>query len=569
MTDLVSALRPYRQTVLGLAGLSTVVNFLLLAGPLFMLQVQDRVLASGSSATLVVLFGITVYLYGIMGGLDFLRGKVLSRIGAGVQTTLEARAFEATLSQAAKAVQCAQPATALADLGAIRAAIASPSAGAILDLPWTFGFAAILFLFHPLLGWFTLASAVVVLGLSLASERSSRTAQSTAARSAADADLQAEQARHGVETLRALGMTARASARWQKTRGEALTAFVRASDLGGAFGAGMRTIRLFLQSAILALGAALVLQGKLSPGAMVAASILLGRALQPIEATTLGWPLFQRARQGWQDLSRILQANPVQPACMALPRPEARLEVRDLVLVPPGEQAAVLQGVSFVAEAGDAIAVIGPSASGKSSLARALVGLWPPARGDVRLGGASLDQYGRDGLGAHLGYLGQEAMLLAGSVADNVARLEVAPDPASVISAARAAGAHDLILGLQQGYDTQVLSGGARLSGGQRQRIGLARALYGDPVLLVLDEPDAGLDQPGLRALNASIATARQVGRIVLVVSHRPAILEVCNKVLMIEAGRMRAFGPKDEVMALVAAPGSTNVVPVPQRGRA
>jgi ATP-binding cassette subfamily C protein len=569
MTDLSAALRPYRHTVLGLAGLSAVVNLLMLAGPLFMLQVQDRVLASGSSATLVVLFGITVYLYALMGGLDFLRGKVLSRIGAGVQATLETRAFEATLCHAAQPVQRARPATALADLGAIRAAIASPAAGAVFDLPWTFGFAAILFLFHPLLGWFTLASAVLVLGLSLVSERSSRATQTAAAQSAAEADLQAEQARHGVETLRALGMTSRASAHWQKTRGEALSAFVRASDLGGAFGAGLRTIRLFLQSAILALGAALVLQGQLSPGAMVAASILLGRALQPVEATTAGWPLFQRARQGWQDLSRVLQEYPETPAPMALPRPEARLEVRGLALVPPGEQTVVLQGISFVAEAGDAIAVIGPSASGKSSLARALVGLWPPAHGDVRLGGAALDQYGRDGLGAHLGYLGQEAMLLAGSVAENVARLEAVPDPASVISAARAAGAHDLILGLPQGYDTQVLAGGARLSGGQRQRIGLARAFYGDPVLLVLDEPDAGLDEPGLRALNAAISAARQAGRIVLVISHRPAILQVCNKVLMIEAARMRAFGPRDEVMAKVTAQSPTNVVPVHHRERA
>lgn len=569
MTDLSAALRPHRRAVLWLAGLSAVANLLMLAGPLFMLQVQDRVLASGSSATLVVLFGITVYLYAMMGGLDFLRGKVLSRIGAGVQATLEPRAFEATLGHAAQPVQRARPVTALADLGAIRAAIASPAAGAVLDLPWTFGFAAVLFLFHPLLGWFTFASAAVVLGLSLVSERTSRAAQSSAARSAAEADLLAEQARHGVETLRALGMTPRASARWQSARGEALTALVRASDLGGAFGAGLRTIRLFLQSAILALGAALVLQGQLSPGAMVAASILLGRALQPVEATTAGWPLFQRARQGWQDLSRVLQANPVTSAPMALPRPEARLEVRDLVLVPPGDHAAVLQGISFAAEAGDAIAVIGPSASGKSSLARALVGLWPPARGEVRLGGATLDQYGRDGLGQHLGYLGQEAMLLAGSVAENVARLDTAPDPVAVIAAARAAGAHDLILGLPQGYDTQVLSGGARLSGGQRQRIGLARAFYGDPVLLVLDEPDAGLDEPGLRALNAAISAARQAGRIVLVISHRPAILQVCNKVLMIEGGRMRAFGPRDEVMAKITAQNPTNVVSVPQRERA
>ena len=569
MTDLHHPLRQHRGAILGLAGLSAAVNLLMLAGPLFMLQVQERVLASGSSATLVALFGITVYLYALMGGLDYLRGKVLSRIGAAYQAALEPRAFAATLRHAEQPARRARPATALADLGAIRAAIASPAAGAVFDLPWAFGFAAILFLFHPLLGWFTLCSAVLVLALSLVSERSSRAAQTNAARSGVEADLLAEQARHGIETLRALGMAPRATARWQLARAEALTALIRATDRGGAFGAGLRAFRLFLQSAILALGAALVLKGQLSPGAMVAASILLGRALQPVETTTAGWPTFQRARQGWHDLSRLLSAHPEMSAPMALPRPEARLAVRDLVLFPPGEQLPVLQGISFAAEAGDAIAVIGPSASGKSSLARALVGLWAPSRGEVRLGGATLAQYGLDGLGQYLGYLGQEPLLLSGSVGSNLARLDPAPDPDAVIAAARAAGAHDLILGLPQGYDTEVMAGGARLSGGQRQRIGLARAFYGDPVLLVLDEPDAGLDEPGLRALNAAIAAARQAGRIVLVISHRPATLQVCNKVLMIEAGRMRAFGPRDEVMAQITARTPSNIILVPQRERA
>jgi len=569
MSDLTQPFARMRGALIGLAAFSAVVNLLMLAGPLFMLQVYDRVLASGSSATLIVLFAIVAYLYAIMGIVDHLRGRILSRAGARLQDALEDRAFAATLRQAENPGLRARPSSALSDLGAIRAAVASSGAVALFDLPWSLAFIGLLFLFHPLLGWFAVAGAALVLVLSLLAEWRGRSAQALAARSADEADAMAELSRQAVETIGALGMTAHVARSWKAARRTSLDAALLASDRGGAMASALRTMRLLLQSAILGLGAYLVLRGELTAGAMIAGSILLGRALQPAEHATSAWPLFQRARQGWRDLSQLLQAMPATAKPMSLPRPAARLDVRDLALTPPGERVAVLQGVTFALEPGDAVAVIGPSASGKSSLARALTGLWSPIRGEIRLGDAELSQYGRDTLGALLGFLPQDTLLMPGSVAHNIARLTPEASPQAVVTAAQAAGAHEMILGLAEGYNTGVLAGGARLSGGQRQRIGLARALYGDPVLLVLDEPDAHLDEPGLHALNKAIAMAREADRIVVLMSHRPSALAACNKVLMLDRGRMIAFGPRDEVLARVTARRSPTVVPVPTRERA
>jgi len=569
MSELLKPLSQMRTALVGLAVFSALVNLLMLVGPLFMLQVYDRVLTSQSSATLFVLLAIVGYLYAIMGVLDHIRTRILARAGARFQAALDDRAFAAMLKQAEIPALRARPATALSDLGAIRQAVASNGTVAFFDLPWSIAFLALLFLFHPLLGWFAVCGAVMVLVLSVLAEWRARRDHAEASRSADLADALAEQSRQAVETLSALGMTARVASVWKSARSESMDASLRAGDRAGAMSSTLRTLRLLLQSLILGLGAWLVLQGELTPGAMIAGSILLGRALQPFEQATAAWPLFQRARRGWRDLAALLQAVPVTPAPMALPRPEARLDIRDLTLVPPGERTPVLQGLTLSLEPGDAVAVIGPSASGKSSLARALTGLWQPIRGEIRLGGAELTQFDRDHLGALLGYLPQDTVLMPGSIARNIARLSAKADPKDVVAAAQAAGTHEMVLGLAQGYDTEVLAGGARLSGGQRQRIGLARALYGDPVILVLDEPDANLDEAGLRALNAAIAAARSAGRITVLMSHRPSALASCNKVLMIDRGRMVAFGPRDEVLSRVTAKASAHIVPVPTRERA
>jgi ATP-binding cassette subfamily C protein len=340
-----------------------------------------------------------------------------------------------------------------------------------------------------------------------------------------------------------------AFSRWQEARARALHASVGSADTGGGWSAAIRTFRLFLQSAMLGVGAYLVLQGDMTAGAMIAGSILLGRALSPIETIVTQWALFQRAREGWENLATLLSEVPVESRRTALPKPKAHLEVEQVTVFPPGESTASLRMVSFQVLPGQAVGVVGNSGAGKSTLARAITGLWPPAAGKIRLGGAALNQYDPDVLGQHIGYLPQRVTLFDGTIKENIARLSATPDDAAVVKAAQRAGAHEMILRLPEGYDTRVTSSGGRLSGGQIQRIGLARAMYGDPVLIVLDEPNSNLDNDGSNALNAAIRAMKDEERCILIMAHRPAAIQECDLVLMIDNGMRRAFGPKDEVL--------------------
>jgi ATP-binding cassette, subfamily C, bacterial len=348
--------------------------------------------------------------------------------------------------------------------------------------------------------------------------------------------------------VQALGMTSSGLGRWRRLRDRALAAQLGSSDRVGIFSTTTKTFRFFLQSAVLGLGAYLVIHGEMSAGAMIAASILLGRALAPVEQAIGGWPLVLRARRGWESLRPLLAAPEPAPP-MALPKPRAKVVLDQVTVFPPETQKASLRMLSLALGPGQALGVIGLSASGKSTLARTLTGLWRPAAGAIRLDGASLDQYGAETLGRNIGYLPQDVVLFDGTVAENIARLDESPDPAAVVAAAKKAGAHEMILGLPQGYDTPVAVGGARLSGGQRQRIGLARAFYGDPVLLVLDEPNAHLDAAGADALNAAIRQAKVEGQAVVVMAHRPAGIAECDLILVLEDGAAKAFGPRDEVL--------------------
>jgi ATP-binding cassette subfamily C protein len=357
-------------------------------------------------------------------------------------------------------------------------------------------------------------------------------------------EMQAE-----AELVRALGMQGNAFARWHRQRAVALGEGIRAADRVGSFSALTRTLRLFLQSAILGLGAWLVLQAEMTGGAMIAGSILLGRALAPIELAIGQWTAIAEAGQAWRRLRGLLDAEREPPPRMPLPRPQARLEVTQLSVVPPGARTPTLRGVTFRVEPGQAVGVIGPSGSGKSTLARAITSVWPPAAGQIRLDGATLDQYDPDALGAHIGYLPQAVTLFEGTIAENIARLDANPDTARVVAAARAAAAHEMILALPQGYDTRVSGLGARLSGGQIQRIGLARALYGDPVLLVLDEPNSALDNDGSIALNAAIQEIKADGRAVLIMAHRPSAIRECDRLLVLSGGAPAMFGPTREVL--------------------
>ncbi len=550
MSEVREALGRAKTGLMGVALFTGVVNILMLTGPLFMLQVYDRVLASHSTATLLALFLIVTFLFGMMAFLDHVRGRILARIGAGFQSSLDRRVFGTVLRQAEVPKLRERPSGALRDLAAIQSLLASPGIGAAFDLPWAPLYVALMFMFNRWLGWFAVAGMALVLVLALLNQRRTRLPQASATRLASEAEAHTEAIRKSIETVRGLGMVAALSARWEAGREAALASAIAASDAGGGLSALTKAVRMLLQSAVLALGAWLVLEGQLTGGAIIAASTLLGRALAPVEQLVGHWSQYQRAFAGWRELSKLLAAVPVETPRMDLPRPQAQLQVQELAVVPPGEQSANLRGNSFSARAGDAIAVIGPSASGKSTLARALAGVWPAARGEIRLSGADLPQYGRDRLGTYLGYLPQDVVLFSGTVAENVSRFDPAATPQQIVHAARQAAAHELILSLPQGYDTVLTEGGGRISGGQRQRIGLARAFYGEPAVLILDEPNSSLDDPGVQALNQAIAAARAEGKIVLVMSHRPSALAECNLVMILDGGQMRGFGPRDEVLS-------------------
>lgn len=529
-----------------LALFSMVVNLLMMTGPIYMLQVYERLLASGSVETLVALSLLAAVLFCGMGLLDALRGRVAARYGARMQAALEAPVFRAALGQAARTGQAPG---ALSDLARVQGLTGTPVFLSLFDLPWLPLFLGLIFVFHPWLGWLAVAGGVALILVSLLNRRSSTDPLADAAEQAERARLMAHAIQTEAETIRALGMAPAAFARWQLHGASALRSAMHASDLMGGYAALTRTMRLVLQSAILALAAWLVLRGELSAGAMIAASILVGRALAPIDQIVGQWTAMAEAARGWARLRALLREEPAPIPRLALPRPAALLEVSHLSIVPPGAARSVLRGVHFRLMPGQAIAVIGPSGSGKSTLARALVGVWSPSAGQIRLGGRPIDQIDPDALGAMIGYLPQQVRLFDGTVAENIARLAALPHADAVLAAARQADAHDMICALPHGYDTRLTGLGAQLSGGQVQRIGLARALYRDPVLLVLDEPNSALDNDGSEALTRAIEAMKSAGCTVVVMAHRPSAIRACDMVLVLQDGVQQAFGPRDAVL--------------------
>ena len=527
---------------------SAFVNLLMLTGPLFMLQIYDRVLTSRSEATLLALVLIVAFLFLMMGLLDHFRARVLARAGARFQARLDPRVLGAILTRAGRSPQArSAPATGLADLEAMQRFASGPGPFAFFDCPWTPVFLSILFVFHWLLGLLAVCSGIVLMALALINQRRTARLQAEAGKVSAQAFAVTEQVRAGGETVRGLGMRGAVTARLGAVRNSALTHALAASDRGGAFAATSRTLRLFLQSMMLGLGAWLAIQGTITPGVMIAASILLGRALAPIDLAVAQWPLLQGALQGRRALATLLDETPAELVRTPLPAPDAKalrdngqalLAVEDLVVAPPGATAPVVRGVSFEVAPGQSVGIVGASASGKSTLARALAGVWPPHAGRVTLGGAALEQYGEEALARHLGWLPQEVVLFDATVADNIARLDPLPDPEAVMAAARRAGAHEMILELPSGYDFEVAAGGAALSGGQRQRIALARAFFGNPVLAVLDEADAHLDAEGVSALIGAVEAFKADGGAAVIVAHRRDILAECDTVLLMRDGQ-------------------------------
>lgn len=545
-------LRAARRSLRGLfwfaALFSIFVNLLMLTGPIYMLQVYDRVLGSRSVETLVALTALVAFLFIMMGILDFARARIMGRAGARFQGLLERRVFDAVLRRAAVSPDD-RSAGGLNDLRSVQGLLTSPVFMAFFDIPFTPLFLAGIWIFHPWLGMLALGGGAILILVALANQITTRHAQADAARANQHADALASQIQTEAETVQATGMRGAAFNRWQKVRGSALGQQMSASDNAGLFTTSTKAFRLFLQSAMLGLAAFLVLRGELTPGAMIAGSILLGRALAPIEMLVGQWPAVQRARQGWSGLATLLERVHPEGERTELPQPRAHLAVLGVTVVPPGDRQPALRGVNFTLEPGRALGVIGPSGAGKSTLARAVTGLWAPASGRVQLDGASLDQYAPDTLGRHIGYLPQRVQLFEGTIAENIARLAETPNAEAVVAAARRADAHQMITGFPDGYDTRITAGGGRLSGGQIQRIGLARAMYGDPVILVLDEPNSNLDNEGSDAVNTAIRSFKKEGKSVIIVAHRPAAIKECDMLLMLEGGSVRSFGPKDDVL--------------------
>jgi PrtD family type I secretion system ABC transporter len=550
--EIAEALRGVRDALLWVGLFSALINILMLTGPLFMLQVYDRVLASRSIPTLVGLVVLVAALYAFQGVLDFIRGRVLTRIGAALDEQLSARAFRLVLRLPMSDRGNEEGAQPVKDLDQIRSFFASGGPGALLDLPWMPLYIAVCWMFHPLIGIAATIGAVVLIVLTLITEFvSQKPGRDTAACAARRASV-IEAARRNAEAVQAMGMGRRIASRFGTINGDYLGAQQSAADRTGGLGALSRFFRMLLQSLVLGLGAWLVIRQEATAGVIIAASILVARALAPVELAIANWKGFVAARQSRRRLEILFASLPEGEDPLPLPAPRRSLSVEGAGVAPPGAPRLVAQDLDFVLEAGSGLGVIGPSASGKSSVARLLVGVWRPQRGVVRIDGAALDQWTPEALGAHIGYLPQDVQLLDGSIAENIARFEPeAPAPA-VIAAANAAGVHDLILNLPQGYETRIGEGGASLSAGQRQRIALARAMYRDPFLVVLDEPNANLDAAGEAALTAAIMSVRKRGGIVVVIAHRPSALVSVNLILAMSEGRQRAFGARDEIMRQV-----------------
>lgn len=526
-------------------------NLLMLTGPLFMLQVYDRVLSSRSEETLVTLFVLVTALYVLYWLLEFARTRLMARVAARLHATLAPRIFRASLDRTARSGMGggADGGKALHDLDTLRTAVGSGLVLALFDLPWTALFLAAIFLFHPALGWIAVAGGVTLLAVAFANQWTTARQNAEAQRRLLRARVFAQQAEDAADYAGVQGMAPALTARWTAEQDAAIESATEAGDTGGFLGSFTRAFRFFLQSAILAAGALLVLRGELTAGAMIAASILLGRALAPIEVAIAQWPLGQRARAAQGALSNLLAAEPAPVDPTPLPRPEAHLAVTGVTVFARAGDPPILRAVSFTLEPGEALGIIGRSGSGKSTLARVVTGLVRPGAGEVRLGGATLPQYGSDGLGRHIGYLPQEVRFFDGTVTENIARMALSPDPEQVVAAAKAARVHDIVLRLPDGYDTRLGPAMRHLSGGQKQRLALARALYGDPVLLVLDEPNSALDAEGSEALNAAVATLKSEGRAVLIMTHRPTAISACDRLLVLDRGSVAAFGPRDEII--------------------
>ncbi|RUZ12298.1 type I secretion system permease/ATPase, partial [Mesorhizobium sp. M7A.F.Ca.CA.002.15.1.1] len=548
-----------KAVILATAVISGVINVLALTAPLFMLQVYDRVLASHSVPTLVGLGMLAFGLYAFQCGLDIIRARVLLRVGERFDHQLSGRVHDAVVRLPLETRMPSDGLQPLRDLDNVRNFLSGPGPTAFFDLPWMPFYLGLCFLLHFWLGMTAMVGAILLVSLTVITDASSRNPTREALRHNTVRNALLDASRRNAEAIRAMGLSNRMTARWRLANSDYLAANRRASDVVSGLGGVAKTLRLVLQSAILAVGAWLAIEQQVTPGVMIASSIIMGRALAPVELAIGSWKVFLMARQSWIRLRDLLLMMPEETTVLALPKPQCELRAAGITVVPPGETKPTVFAANFVMRAGSALGIIGPSGAGKSTLARALVGAWTPASGKVRIDDASLDQWDQEAIGRHIGYLPQGGELFDGTIAENIARFESDAKPETIVSAAMAAGVHELILQFDKGYEARIGEAGSSLSAGQRQRIGLARALYADPFLVVLDEPNANLDADGEAAVVKAIAAVRERKGIAIVIAHRPSALAAVDFVLMMEAGRVKAFGPRDEVLSKISKVPSPN----------
>jgi len=547
--SLKAALKACKGSFISVGVFSFFVNALMLVPSFYMLQVYGRVVTSGSISTLVMLTIIMAVLMITMGSLEWARSRVMVRVSTKLDVMLSRQVYRASFKRALDSGGMDASAQPLNDLTGLRQFLTSNGLFAFFDAPWLPIYIGVMFLFHPWFGWLAIASAIILLLLAFANEKLTGKALAEANRQNIAASLYTTKNLRNAEVIESMGMLETLMARWAQRQKKVLLLQSQASDSGGTISSISKTFRTFVQSLVLGLGAYLAVKHELNPGLMIAGSILLGRALAPIDMIIGSWKGFISARSQYTRLNEILDKQLAEPERMSLPSPKGEVRVENLIISAPGSKAPIIRNVSFAAAAGSIVGVIGPSASGKSTLARALLGVWAPQHGVVRLDGADVNAWDKRELGPHLGYLPQDIELFEGTVGDNIARFGDI-DAAKVVEAARIAGVHEMILQLPDGYDTVIGGDGVNLSGGQRQRIGLARALYGDPRLIVLDEPNSNLDEVGERALAAALRALKARGATVFVITHRTSILDQLDRLLVLRDGAIALYGPRELVVA-------------------
>ena len=566
-SELKTTILKAKQSFIFVGLFSFFINLLQLTSPLYMLQLYDRVMVSRSESTLWLLTGLVILLFATMALLEMVRSRVLVRVGNKIDNLLSDRIFESIFKLANKAPGKASSMP-LSDLTQIRQFMTGNGLFAFFDTPWMPIYILVLFLFHPYFGFFAIFSGIILAVFAVMNENTTKEKLAEANKLNRDSSVFVDASLRNAEVIHAMGMQSNIKKIWQKKYFGFLNAQMIASDNAGFWSNISKSARVLFQSLILGLGGYLAIKAELSPGMMIAGSIIMGRALAPLDLMIGSWKGFSNARSAYERLNGLLGEFPREDKPMELPAPKGELLLESVVVVPPNAKQPSLKGISLQVNKGDIVGVIGPSAAGKSSLARAILGLWPLASGKVRLDVADISQWDKENLGQYIGYLPQDIELFEGTISENICRFSEV-DPNKVVSAAQMAGVHEMILRLPEGYDTLIGQGGATLSGGQRQRIGLARALYGDPVLVVLDEPNSNLDDVGEAALVESIKSLKAKGTTVILITHRPAILQVTNKLALMQQGLLQMYGNTNEVLQKLQQQANPQPASTPQQNPA